>query len=163
MKVICSYCRKDMGEKEPLDKKLITHGMCPECIEEYDRRWSGVPLEDYLDQFSVPVTAIDDDRRLIAVNQAMADFLGKSKRELCGLLAGEALECAHSKLPGGCGRTVHCRSCTIRNSVTITMTTGESVISSPAHLDQHEGGLDFFISTYMEEGFVRLVVEDAGT
>lgn len=32
MKIICSWCGKDMGEKEPLENKIITHGMCDECL-----------------------------------------------------------------------------------------------------------------------------------
>lgn len=31
MKVICAWCRKDMGEKEPLEEKIISHGMCEDC------------------------------------------------------------------------------------------------------------------------------------
>jgi hypothetical protein len=33
-KVICSYCKKDMGEKEGFDREgAISHGICPECLE----------------------------------------------------------------------------------------------------------------------------------
>ncbi len=31
MKIICAWCNKDMGEKEPLDNLETTHGMCPMC------------------------------------------------------------------------------------------------------------------------------------
>lgn len=34
MKVVCAWCGKDMGEKEPFDDESTTHGMCPECYEE---------------------------------------------------------------------------------------------------------------------------------
>lgn len=30
---ICSYCNKSMGEKEPLENKAVSHGICPECYE----------------------------------------------------------------------------------------------------------------------------------
>jgi len=33
MKVICVWCKKGMGEKEPLDKKEVTHGMYPSCLK----------------------------------------------------------------------------------------------------------------------------------
>ncbi|KKM97309.1 hypothetical protein LCGC14_1169310 [marine sediment metagenome] len=33
MRVICSWCGKDMGEKEPLDNEEISHGICEECQE----------------------------------------------------------------------------------------------------------------------------------
>lgn len=31
MKVFCSWCQSSMGEKEPLDNKTTSHGMCPSC------------------------------------------------------------------------------------------------------------------------------------
>jgi len=31
MLVICAYCGKTIGEKEPLEDKKISHGCCKEC------------------------------------------------------------------------------------------------------------------------------------
>lgn len=31
---VCIRCKKVMGEKEPLDDKSLTHGMCDECYHE---------------------------------------------------------------------------------------------------------------------------------
>lgn len=31
MKVICAWCKKDLGEKEPLEEKIVSHGICGEC------------------------------------------------------------------------------------------------------------------------------------
>ena len=33
MKRICSWCGKDMGEKEPLDNEEVSHGICGGCLE----------------------------------------------------------------------------------------------------------------------------------
>lgn len=33
MQVTCAWRGKDMGEKEPLDNKDTTHGMCQECYD----------------------------------------------------------------------------------------------------------------------------------
>ena len=33
MKTVCAYCKKDMGDKEPLDDTRTSHGICPECYE----------------------------------------------------------------------------------------------------------------------------------
>lgn len=33
MIVICAWCKKDLGVKEPLEDKAVSHGMCPECVE----------------------------------------------------------------------------------------------------------------------------------
>ena len=31
MKVICSWCDKDLGEKEPLADTRVSHGICEDC------------------------------------------------------------------------------------------------------------------------------------
>lgn len=31
MKVVCAWCEKFLGEKEPVMLNLVTHGMCQEC------------------------------------------------------------------------------------------------------------------------------------
>jgi hypothetical protein len=31
MKVVCAWCQKDLGEKEPLISSAVSHGMCPDC------------------------------------------------------------------------------------------------------------------------------------
>jgi hypothetical protein len=33
MKIECSWCRKDLGYREPLQKGEITHGMCSRCLQ----------------------------------------------------------------------------------------------------------------------------------
>lgn len=31
MKIVCAWCQKDMGEKEPLEDTAITHSICDAC------------------------------------------------------------------------------------------------------------------------------------
>lgn len=31
MQIICSWCKKLIGEKEPLEDKIISHTICLEC------------------------------------------------------------------------------------------------------------------------------------
>jgi len=40
MIIVCSWCEKSMGEKEPFEDKNITHGICQPC---YSRALSGNP------------------------------------------------------------------------------------------------------------------------
>lgn len=40
MKIICAWCKKDMGEKPPLDDERVTHTICPECILDFDKERS---------------------------------------------------------------------------------------------------------------------------
>jgi len=35
MRIVCAWCGKELGEKEPLEDKRITHGICPECLAKY--------------------------------------------------------------------------------------------------------------------------------
>jgi len=42
MIIQCSWCKRKMGEKPPIEDKRITHGICSECVnkleeENYDR------------------------------------------------------------------------------------------------------------------------------
>ena len=31
---ICCYCQANLGEKEPLEDKRVSHGVCPTCYEQ---------------------------------------------------------------------------------------------------------------------------------
>ena len=31
MKIVCAWCGKKLGEKEPYDDKSVTHGICQKC------------------------------------------------------------------------------------------------------------------------------------
>jgi hypothetical protein len=33
MRAVCAWCGKDMGEREPLEDKSLTHGICRPCQE----------------------------------------------------------------------------------------------------------------------------------
>ena len=160
MRVICSYCRAELAPKEPLADDSITHTMCPDCLDHFGRQTEGWSLGELLDQFDVPVLAVDCDGRAIAANQATADMVGKSRRELFGLLGGDLMECAHARLPGGCGKTVHCKACAIRNTVQKTIETGEPQTRVRAYLNQDGGRIEMFISTSRIPSGVVLIIED---
>jgi PAS domain-containing protein len=160
MRVVCSYCRTDLGSKPPLEDESITHSMCPRCEDHFRRQWEGLSLGEYLDDFPRPVLVVSGENRVVAANRPMAELLGKPRRELYGLLGGEALECQHARLPEGCGRTIHCETCTIRRNVTRTLETGEPLERVQAHLDRDDGRTELLISTRLVEGLVQVVVEE---
>ena len=33
MNVVCAWCKKQIGTKEPLQSEETTHGICPECLK----------------------------------------------------------------------------------------------------------------------------------
>lgn len=161
MRVVCSYCRKEMGEKEPLEDASVSHGMCASCRDHFVQQWKGQQLGHYLDSFSEPVMVLSgEEQRIVAANQPMADLLGKSDRELFGLLGGEAIECVNARRTGGCGRTLHCKVCTIRNTVRDVLDTGESREHVPATIATGGGTIDFLVSARrLDSGAVEVRLE----
>ena len=159
MKRICSYCRKDMGEKEPLDDDRVSHGICPDCAKHYRRQLEGLPLHEYLEGFDAPVLIVDADGRIAAANKMASDMMGKSQHETIGLLGGEAMECVYARLPEGCGKTIHCETCTIRITVNKAMETGEAQRHVPVRLRNDDSEIKMSISTYNVDGLIRIVIE----
>jgi hypothetical protein len=35
MKIVCAWCKLVLGEKEPLEDKQLTHGLCEKCRAEF--------------------------------------------------------------------------------------------------------------------------------
>lgn len=159
MKVVCSYCRRSMGEKPPFDREEISHGMCKPCLEYYRAQWIGMKLDEYLDRFNAPVFAVDPDGRIIGANRLAAARIDKTRSEVFARLGGEVMECAYARLPEGCGATEHCATCTVRRSVQRTFETGRDIDGRRAYVTQRDGRLDLLVSTHLEDGFVRLVIE----
>lgn len=68
-----------------------------------------------------------------------------------GLLGGEALECLHSKLPEGCGRTIHCETCAIRNLVLQTIKKRISHHNEIVSMETESGRIDLWVSTFLDD------------
>lgn len=161
MRVICSYCRASLGEKPPLDRDEVSHGMCRECASYFERQWNGLSLGEYLDRFEFPVLVVNEELRVVAANGAMAAMIGREQREVFGLLGGEAAECVHARLPEGCGSTIHCSTCTLRMCVTWTAETGRSIHRVESYLERDRGRENFFVSTVKLGRSVQVLMEPA--
>jgi PAS domain-containing protein len=159
MHVVCSYCRRTLVD-DPSAGEGTSHGMCPPCAEHFEALWRGMSLGEYLDELPDPVLVVNGDARVVAANARAADALGRPRGELRGLLAGEAFACARSRLPGGCGKAVHCRECTIRRSVEQVAQTGAAVDGAQAYLETDAGRQELRISVRASRGLVKVVVED---
>jgi PAS domain-containing protein len=159
MRLVCSYCRKVIRHDAGSRLTDVSHGMCPACAEHFGKLWQGMTLSDYLDTFSEPVLVVDGDARVIGVNQALARLLARDRTSFPGLLGGEAFACVHSRLPEGCGRTVHCRECTIRRGITRVHESGKPLLGVPAYLEADGGRVELSLSVIPEQGLVRVVVE----
>lgn len=161
MKIVCSYCRKVLREQEPGGAGL-SHGMCVDCSDHFGRLWRGMSISEYLDEIPVPIVVVDAARNRVAgANRKLAAALGVSREQLVGLRGGEAMACKYSRLPEGCGETVHCRDCTIRRAVIEVARTGQTLSRVEAYLDTSAGRVPLTMTVQpMEGGFVQVTLLD---
>ena len=160
MKVICSYCRRNCGEKEPLEDQRISHGMCNACYKRFTRQLNGVSLSEYLNEIDAPVLIVNRDGRNVAINRRAKARLGRTDSEVTGLLGGEVMECDFARLPEGCGKTVHCETCTIRRTVMHTLESGQELKHQPVTLRRNGREINMTISTQKIDDMVRIVIEE---
>lgn len=147
MRIVCSYCKKSLGDAAPFDVDETTPDLCDACDVQFDEKFRRMSLGEYLDDIREPILVVDSDGRILAANEAMAVCLGRVERRTRGLLGGEVLECAYARLPGGCGGTEHCQTCAIRRAVTRTLETGERQVRVSVHLQKCDGVVPMEVST----------------
>lgn len=164
MKVICCGCGKDLGEvpSKPSDIDLVSHGLCDSCAHHFLAQ-VGMPLPEYIEGINVPVVAVTRDRTISFANSSAQTLLGKTLAKIQGQVGGDVFECEYARRPEGCGHTIHCSGCTIKNTVVDTIQTGRSHERVPAVLQQHQAGgpreIDLLISTEMKAGIVFLKID----
>ncbi len=146
---ICAWCHDGLNmEDTPLqDDAPITHGVCEECMVRLLTS-STQTMENFLDCYAEPILLLDGSGKVLAANEAASDRLHRKRDAMLDQYPGNLVECAHARLPGGCGRTVHCRTCTIR-SVLNAAKTGCSQRRVPAIADHGEDG---------ESGMTRFLI-----
>lgn len=162
---ICAWCNQALDEfsGSERDPRPISHGICEGCMVDF-KKDDVLDLETFLDQLPGPVLLVDENARVLTANQAAQELIGKSAVQVSNQLGGDVFDCAHARRPGGCGKTIHCKSCTIRLTVTDTQLHGESHVRVPATLDLHTGTrsqeVKFLISTEKSDGRVFLRIDE---
>jgi len=131
MNRVCAWCNTAL--ETDVDLQLITHTICEKCRSNI-RFQHGTDLQDYLNAFDFPIIAVDKEMRIVTANNIALEALGKELDGVVPHLCGEVFECAYSRLPEGCGRTIHCSGCAIRRTVTHTYQTGEACYRVPSYL-----------------------------
>lgn len=165
-KQVCLYCNAYLGSiEEPGNNvKCISHGVCPSCFPKLVAG-SGEPFADFLDSLPAPVFVVNKDVRIASANTRGQQFVSKDLGEMQDRLGGEVFSCKYSRLPGGCGQTLHCKTCTIRITVTKTFESGKSYNRVPAYMDLGDYTGDktirFLISTEKIESVVFLRIDNA--
>lgn len=166
MNYVCAWCRDPLSLDDKTPDEIITHCFCRGCREELFSRRDPVSLREYLNRLTVPVLLTDDDVGIVTANDCACMDLGIDPSAIEGRRGGDAIECINAHLPGGCGKSVHCRTCAIRNTVIDTCRTSRSHYGVRAYADcATPGGVRktrFLISTEKLGGLVLLRIEEVG-
>ena len=130
IKTICAWCGQTIqgGDDHP-----ISHGICHSCFSDLLSQDS-ISLKEFVEGIEVPVLVVDDDVRAALANNKTESLLQMESREILDRKGGEIFACVNSHGPGGCGESIHCLGCTLRNSVEDTYRTGIPHIDVPATL-----------------------------
>ncbi|NTV48475.1 MAG: hypothetical protein HGB32_09970 [Geobacteraceae bacterium] len=132
----------------------ITHGICARCKDKILGP-EKIELMTFLDSLNMPIVLVDAMGMAETANKAARKILKKELPEIVGFAGGVIFECAYSILPEGCGKTIHCSGCTIRNTVMDTFQSGNSHLEIKALLNQGT-------SDKNEEVFYLISTEKAG-
>jgi PAS domain-containing protein len=163
MRLVCSYCRRVIRADPGSRVTDVSHGMCEPCGQHFGRLWSGMPIDEYLDGLAAPVLVVDEDTRVVTMNQQLADLIGVDRKSVEGLRGGEAFACVRSRLPEGCGGTVHCRECGVRRTVQQVARTGQMHERVSAYVDTDRGRVALRISGRPgHRGTVQVTIEELG-
>ncbi len=162
---ICAWCKTELppgladGERDG----VISHGICESCAYTLNAdpiRSAG----EFLEGLDEAVFLVGAGGRVVSANSAARAVVGKELTAIKDRLAGDMFECANSFLPGGCGKTVNCKACTIRNSVEETLATGNGVERVPAKQDVRTAdGVErrrYLISTERVGDYLMLRIDD---
>jgi len=168
MKYVCAWRQADLGQtdSETDSKHAVTRGVCDSCAANLSSIAAerAEPLHDFLDRLEVPVLLVESEPRVLAGNKLARDLLGKGVGEISECGAGDVIECINASKPGGCGREVHCKTCTIRNTVTETFETGREFVHVQAFPDVQVGQavktMSLEISTEKVADVVLLRIDD---
>lgn len=120
----CAWCGRDPGDAGLQAGRRVRSGICASCLVEV-AAGTRVPVTELVASRAGPAFLLDADHTIGMVNCRALDLLGKPEEEVLGERTGTALECEHAYLAGGCGLTMRCSGCTLRQSISHTHLTGE--------------------------------------
>jgi PAS domain-containing protein len=142
----CAWCHRPVAEDVDAP---VSNGICADCM--IDLEFRREPLRQFLNRLAGPVLAVTDEGRVVGANTGLAGMVQADVRSVEGKLGGEVMSCIYAELPGGCGHTVHCNGCTIRQSFEHTRKSGQPLrdVSAFAWVRQPEGPVRkaFLVST----------------
>ena len=164
MHAICAWCGVSLNiREEPNNDFPVSHGICDDCTAKFLSEDS-VSLQEFIDRLKPPVFCLDSEGRVITANRQAAEALGKPLESIQLELGGDVMECSFATLPGGCGKTVHCKACTIRRNVEATHATHMNLTKVPAtlttNIEGHPAKVRYLISTEWTPAGVLLQIDE---
>ena len=168
MKTVCSWCGRIIANKKDANfiSDNITHGLCRDC-QEFVNENVPVTLSEFISRLEVTVLVVDSKGRVVTANQQTCTLFNKDISQVENQLGGNVMECAYARLPGGCGNTIHCTGCTIRQTVMKTFETGRGADRVEAYQDiMTEQGVQcmtVIISTLKLKDTVLLKIDKIGS
>ena len=90
MKIICAWCKKEIGDKPDQDEASnfeITHGICGPC-KEYFFSDQAHTLDQFLNQLEAPVLMVNPQGEVVLANNQALQFLGKDLESVRGFKGG---------------------------------------------------------------------------
>jgi PAS domain-containing protein len=85
-------------------------------------------LQAVFDLVNVGMLLVDETGTVRRVNNAVSRWVGKEVSVLTGDQPGNLIGCVHAiGDPGGCGRTPHCQSCSLRSAFESVLCSGQPV------------------------------------
>lgn len=167
MKTVCAWCKTEIepeqSEPGPDDNSPISHGICLDCIPKFFS-FMGKPMRDFLDEFPGPVFLVDKTNRVITANTMALSLIHQAPEGIDHTLAGDLFECPNAMQAGGCGKSTHCKSCTIRSAILDTWQSGQARCRIPAYQDlaafSKSKKAKFLISTEKVGDAVLLRIDD---
>ena len=169
MKRICAWCNTELKAKEEYASQGdISHGICSPCAIRITaiRPRSAKKLLNILHE---PVFVIGSDAVVKAANkrglEMLVTMLGKKTGDVENVLGGDAFECTYAAREGGCGQTIHCTTCALRNIIMDTLASGKGHKNVPAfqNINTAEGRrlVKFYISTERIGDSILLRIDEA--
>lgn len=133
VKKICAWCTKELSPvcADGDAGGPITHGICDDCaalLNSDPRKSAG----NYLEGLKDAVFLVGAGGRIVSANSAARTMVGKELTAIEDRLSGDVFECVNAELPGGCGKTKHCKACAIRKAMEGTLADGTGVEGVPA-------------------------------
>ncbi len=134
MKRVCAWCNKDLGDvvskKSPSTD--ITHGICSQCAIKITSAGNPRTAHEILNYIREPIFLINSSGKILAANKSGVKMLGKSMDQIENRFGGDVFECSYANVDGGCGRSIHCKTCAIRNIVLDTLSSERGYTNVPA-------------------------------